>query len=396
MLLLERNGRLGQKILISGGGKCNVTHEGTVEDILAAFVVPERRFLKPALHRFGNRDLEALLAAGGIIVAPRANGRVFPVNGTAKDVMRVFSHLLAAHNVTVKFHQRVEEILTDDRGVCGVRMHRTVISAPRVILSTGGASYPQTGTTGDGFAFARALGHTVVPVRAALAPIQPDPPLPGGWRGVAIRGGSLSAVHRGREIARLEDDILFTHEGLSGPATLGISRAAALAAESGTVSMFLDFFPRKEAAVLDEELQAVIRTHRGRMVATLLEPWLPNRIIEGVLRSAGVDPETRGHVLTRKDRGAIIRVLKRWPLGDVACVPVERGEVTAGGIALGEVNSRTMCSRRIRGLYVCGEVLDIAGPIGGYNLQAAFSTGFVAGDSAADEFLRAARYPDTI
>jgi len=394
VILLERNGRLGQKILISGGGKCNVTHAGTVDDLLAEFVLPERRFLKPALHRFDNRDLAALLGAGGIVVAPRANGRVFPVNGTAKDVMRVFSRLLDAHNVTVRFHQRVEEILTDDRGVCGVRIDRTVINARQVILSTGGASYPQTGTTGDGFVIARTLGHTVVPVRAALAPIQTAPLLPGSWRGVAIRGGSLSAVHRGTEIARLEDDLLFTHEGLSGPATLGISRAAALAAESGTVSLFWDFFPRKEPAVLDEELQAVIRTHRGRTVATLLEPWLPNRIIEAVLRSAGVDPETRGHVLTRKDRSAIIRFLKRWPLGDVACIPIERGEVTAGGIALGEVDSHTMCSRRVKGLYLCGEVLDIAGPIGGYNLQAAFSTGFVAGDSAAEEFLQAARCPD--
>ncbi len=381
VLLLERNVRLGTKILISGGGKCNVTHEGAIDDLLAAFLPSERRFLKPAFYRFSNGDIQELLAAGGIRLAARPDGRMFPVNGIAKDVMRALSRLLADHHVNTRFHQHVEEILADHEGVCGVRVGQTVIPARQVILATGGASYPQTGTTGDGFAMARILGHTIVPVRAALAPIQVTPSLPRDWRGVAIRGGSLSALHNGRQIAKWEGDVLFTHEGLSGPATLEVSRAVAVAAESGAVSLFLDFFPGKEADVIDEELQSMIKMQGGRMVATLLEPLLPNRIIEGMMRSVDVEPTTRGHVLTREGRGAIVGLLKKWPLGKVAGVPLERGEVTAGGVALNEVNPHTMRSRRVKGLYLCGEVLDIAGPVGGYNLQAAFSTGYVAGDS---------------
>ena len=203
VLLLERNVRLGMKILISGGGKCNVTHEGTIDDLLAAFLPSEGRFLKPAFYRFSNADIQELLAAGGIMLAPRPNGRVFPVNGIAKNVMKAFSNLLADHRVITRFHQRVEEILADQDGVCGVRVGQTVIPTRQVILATGGASYPQTGTTGDGFAMARILGHTIVPVRAALAPIQVTPPLPRDWRGVAIRGGSLSALHNGRQIAEV-------------------------------------------------------------------------------------------------------------------------------------------------------------------------------------------------
>ena len=385
VLLLERNVRLGVKILISGGGKCNVTHEGTIDDLLLAFLPPERRFLKPAFYRFSNADIRELLAAGGILLAARPDGRVFPVNGIAKDVMRAFTNLLAEHRVIIRVHQRVEEILADHEGVCGVRVGQTVIPARQVILATGGASYPQTGTTGDGFGMARMLGHTIVPVRAALAPIQVTPSLPRDWRGVAIRGGSLSALCNGRQIAEWEGDVLFTHEGLSGPATLEVSRAVAAAAESGPVNLFLDFFPGKETAVIDEELQSMIRMQGGRMVATLLEPLLPNRIIEGMLRSVDVEPMTRGHVLTREGRAAIVGLLKKCPLGKVASVPLERGEVTAGGVALNEVNPHTMQSRRVKGLYLCGEVLDIAGPVGGYNLQAAFSTGYVAGDSAAGD-----------
>ncbi len=385
VLLLERTVRLGMKILISGGGKCNVTHEGTIDDLLLAFPPPERRFLKPAFYRFSNADIQELLAAGGILLAARPNGRMFPVNGIAKDVMRALTNLLAEHRVIIRVHQRVEEILADHEGVCGVRVGQTVIPARQVILATGGASYPQTGTTGDGFAMARMLRHTIVPVRAALAPIQVTPLLPRHWRGVAIRGGSLSALHNGRQIAEWEGDVLFTHEGLSGPATLEVSRAVAAAAESGPVNLFLDFFPGKKTAVIDEELQSMIRTQGGRMVATLLEPLLPNRIIEGMLRSVGVEPTTRGHVLTREGRAAIVGLLKKWPLGKVASVLLERGEVTAGGVALNEVNPHTMESRRVKGLYLCGEVLDIAGPVGGYNLQAAFSTGYVAGDSAAGD-----------
>ena len=387
VLLLERNVRLGTKILISGGGKCNVTHEGTIGELLSAFLAPEGRFLKPAFYRFSNGDIQELLAAGGIMLAARLDGRVFPVNGIAKDVMKAFSSLLAEHRVITRFHQRVEEILADPDGVCGVRICQTVIPTRQVVLATGGASYPQTGTTGDGFVMARILGHTIVPVRAALAPIQVSPPFPRNWRGVAIRGGSLSALHNGRQIAKWEGDVLFTHEGLSGPATLEVSRAVAAAAESAAVNLFLDFFPGKPTAVIDEELQSMIRTQGGRMVATLLEPWLPNRIIEGMLQSVDVEPTTRGHALTREGRAAIVGLLKKWPLGKVASVALERGEVTAGGVALDEVHPHTMRSRRVKGLYLCGEVLDIAGPVGGYNLQAAFSTGFVAGDTAAGDFL---------
>jgi predicted Rossmann fold flavoprotein len=281
----------------------------------------------------------------------------------------------------------VEEILSDEQGVTGVRVGEVVIHTRFVILATGGSSYPQTGTTGDGYALARTLGHTVVSLRPALAPMSITPALPREWRGVAIRGSCLSAIQSGRRIATWNGDLLITHEGLSGPAALEVSRAAAVAAEVGPVILVIDFLPDMTRDATDLALLSMIRTQGSRMISTLLEPWLPNRLIDRMLRSAGVDPTTRGHALTRETRRMVLDMLKAWTIGTVASIPIERGEVTAGGVALNEVDPRTMQSRRVKGLYFCGEVLDVAGPVGGYNLQAAFSTGYVAGASAAGSFL---------
>jgi predicted Rossmann fold flavoprotein len=182
-----------------------------------------------------------------------------------------------------------------------------------------------------------------------------------------------------------DGDILFTHEGISGPAALEASKTAA--SVSRDAALRLDFFPSKEFSQLDEELNLLIRRQAGRMVGTVLEMLLPNRLVLPLLRSINVDPEKRGHVLTREERRSITRLLKSWKLGSVAGVDIARAEVTAGGVSLEEVVPRTMRSRIHPWLYLCGEVLDIAGPVGGYNLQAAFSTGYVAGDSAGRAWL---------
>jgi predicted Rossmann fold flavoprotein len=191
----------------------------------------------------------------------------------------------------------------------------------------------------------------------------------------------------GRKLHEWRDDILFSHEGISGPAALEVSRVAAEAAEKQKVELRLDFFPSKEFHRLDDELNRVTLSQRDRMIGTILDAWLPNRIVPALLKAADVSAEKRGHVLTKEERRRIVSMLKSWKLGDVGEINIERGEVTAGGVALDEVDPRTMRSRKVKGLYICGEVLDLAGPVGGYNLQAAFSTGFVAGETAARDWL---------
>jgi predicted Rossmann fold flavoprotein len=188
-------------------------------------------------------------------------------------------------------------------------------------------------------------------------------------------------------VVEWHDDILFTHEGISGPAALEVSRSAAEAMEQGPVGLHFDFFPAREFQDVDEELNHTVLAQRGKMIASVLDMWLPDRIVPHLLEVAHVDPAKRGHVLTRDERRALVRVLKSWNLGKVTRIDLARGEVTAGGVSLDEVDSRSMRSRKMPGLYICGEVLDIAGPVGGYNLQAAFSTGVAAGKTAAGDWL---------
>lgn len=383
VVLLERNARPGIKLLISGGGKCNITHDGTMEHVRSAFLPREARFLKPSFHRFTNQDIRERLQRQGVATTVRADERVFPVSGHAKDVVDALVKPLHALGVEIRLNTRVENVTSDANGVSGVRTAAGAIPARTIVLATGGVSYAKTGTTGDGFRWAAALGHTIVPIRPALAPIRVSPPLPPEWRGIAIRSGRLAVVANGKRQASWSGDILFTHEGISGPAALAISRDAAIHLESGGVDLELDFFPGQDHAVLDEDLLRLSRSRGARTLDSALDEWLPNRLVPWLLEKAGVPPGVRGFALTREHRRAVVGLLKHWRIGSVASVPLDRGEVTAGGVALDEVDPRTMRSRLVRGLYLCGEVLDIAGPVGGYNLQAAFSTGFVAGESAA-------------
>jgi predicted Rossmann fold flavoprotein len=385
--VLERNQKPGIKLLISGGGKCNVTHAGTMEELLKAFLPREARFLKPSFYRFSNTDIIRLLEELGVTTYVRPNGRVFPVSSRAGDVVQALITAVQGAGAMLMPGARVESIERDNEGVSGVVVAGKFVPSRRVIVATGGMSYPKTGTTGDGLDWARALGHTIVTPRPALAPIGIDPAFPREWRGVALRGGCLSVLVERRKIARWCDDILFSHEGISGPAALELSRQAAEALERGPVFLAFDFFPQLEFSALDRRLNEQIQQQRGKMIGTILEAWLPNRLVGPLLRASGVDPEKRGHILTAEDRRAVVHMLKSWTIGRIAGINVERGEVTAGGVSLAEVDPRSMRSRVVRGLYLCGELLDIAGPVGGYNLQAAFSTGFVAGESAAGDQL---------
>jgi hypothetical protein len=392
VLLLEKKPRLGTKILISGGGKCNVTHAGPVEGIGARFRPEEARFLRPSLYRFTNDDFVELLETHGMRVAARPDGRLFPVApADAHDVVEILAAALRQADVRIRLDAPVAEIVTDGNSVRGVTLaDGSTIETRRLIVAVGGSSYPGTGTTGDGWRWLAALGHTVRPLRAALAPLYLDPTPPADWSGVALRDCILrarrvnldAAATPGREIVHWRGDLLWTHKGVSGPAALGVSREVAEAAPNPVV-VEADLLPDEPFEALRDRLQAQLKAFPRRSVADFVETATPNRLVRPLLDSAGIDPTVRGAHLAAKDRNRLVQTLKGWPLGRVRHVPLERGEVVAGGIALGEVDPHSMRSRKVVGLYVCGELLDIAGPVGGYNLQAAWSTGVVAGETAA-------------
>ena len=386
MILLEKNSKLGIKLLISGGGKCNITHGGKVEDLCKQFRSNESKFLKHSLYRFTNRDILSFIDQFGVETYEREDGRIFPTSGKAGDVVHALRRMMERENVEIRLSVPVEKIIRDDEGVCGVMTPDGIIQTRHVILAAGGASYPKTGTSGDAFPWLKELGHTIIPLRPALAPILLTPPPPSEWQGVALRDCMLKAKAAGETAAAARGDILFTHQGISGPASLEISRDTALALEDHHIDIFVDAVPDEPETRLQEHCIADIAANGGRKTETMVEQFVPQRLAGFVLASAGIDGAKKCHQLKKEERTAIVRTLKNWKIGRVKEIPLERGEVTAGGVDLREVNAKNMKSRVVKGLYICGEALDVAGPIGGYNLQAAFSTGYVAGEAAAADW----------
>lgn len=419
MLLLEKTGRIGTKILISGGGKCNVAHAGPLEAVLGAFRPNEARFIRPACYRLTNEEIVRLLTDRGLRVYTRPDGRVFPVDQTAKDVVAILTGYLREAGVEVRLDSPVAKILAEDGRVKGVRVDvprdsapeisasrfgakallaqvlsesgegRRIrrgdpydVACPTVVLACGGSSYPKSGTTGDGWRWAEELGHTVVKPRAALAPIDlrnHDASL----AGVAVRKAALKARAGGKEFAKTAGDLLFTHHGVSGPAVLAISRVVAERLESAEVSLEIDFWPSIPNDQVDEVVFARLARNPRRTVRAMLEDEVPGRLARAICERIEIPDALTCARLDRRSRSRLAQNLIGFPIGRVQRVPLEKGEVVAGGVSLEEVDPKSMRSRRVEGLYLCGEVLDIAGPVGGYNLQAAFATGYLAGESAA-------------
>jgi predicted Rossmann fold flavoprotein len=384
--LLEKNDRLGMKILISGGGKCNLTHAGNMESLRAKFRPNEARFLKPSFYKFTNTQFLEILHRRGMATYTRPDGRIFPVEpANAKDVVALLTQEVHSAGVEIRYGAAVTGLSVANGAICGVQIGTNTLAASRVIVAVGGSSYPATGTTGDGWKWMSEIGHTLVPLRAALAPLYLQEAVP-EHSGVPLRDVTLRArpAPGAKEFARWTGDLLFTHKGVSGPTALGISREIAERTSTPPSVVEADLAPQETFESLQNTLREAIRENPRRSVTSLAAPYVPSSLVAPVLTSAGIDGATRGAYLPSKSLNRLVTVLKGWPLGPVRSVPLERGEVVAGGVSLDEVDPQTMQSLKVQGLYLCGEILDIAGPVGGYNLQAAWSTGYVAGSMAVE------------
>jgi len=380
--LLEANARLGTKLLMSGGGKCNVTHAGPVAELLRAFAPAQARFLRPALHAFSNADVLELLRREGVATQARDNGRVFPLDrpGSAALVAAAFEALVRRAGVNVRLGARVAALQGAAPRLEALLLEGGErLAADRFILATGGASYPRSGTRGELLDRLEALGVPVAPWFPALAPVPLRRPRP-AWEGVALRGGELrlEAGPQGRRLGAHAGDVLFTRAGLSGPAALELSEAVEAARRAGPawLSYALD---GADPSTLDPELVRAQSSHPHLAARTWLQRWLPERLVPTLLEEAGLGPDQRLKDLPRGARRALLGLVCALPLGEPGPVSLERGEVSAGGVRLAAVEPRSMALRGWDNLRVCGELLDLNGPVGGYNLQAAFSTGYVAG-----------------
>ena len=384
VVLLEGNPRMGAKLLISGGGKCNLTHEGGAKELLGAFPGEQARFLRAAFHAFGSEAVRDLFRREGVESYARENGRVFPSPpGSAIQIVGALEALARRAGVTIRTGAQVLELRGKAPALEGVVLASgEVLRADLFILAIGGASYPETGTRGEALGWLQHLGVEVKPWFPALAPIPLAASRP-AWEGVPLRGGTLvlREGQGGRRLAAFTGDILFTRKGITGPAALELSQAAEAARRQGHGWLGYQLSQGDEES-LEAELIALQKNNPHLSLGHWVHRRLPERLVAEVCASAGVAPEDRFKALPRPGRKALASQLAEFPLGKPAAVTLERGEVCAGGVPLDQVDPRTLLVRGWQNLKVCGELLDLNGPVGGYNLQAAFSTGYLAGDVA--------------
>jgi predicted Rossmann fold flavoprotein len=376
-LLIEKNRKPGVKILMSGGTRCNITHATDNRGIVEAFG-PPGQFLHSALAALGVQETIDLVEAEGVPTKVEDTGKVFPVSNKAADVLEAFLRRLRRSRATLAVEEPVREMSRNGDGFSLITSNQ-MISTSRVILTSGGRSYPGCGTTGDGYGFLARLGHTVITPRAALVPVMVAAPWVTNLRGVTIPDVSLQVRDDDTCLARRRGSLLFAHFGLSGPVILDVSGVISRHPRPESLILEIDFLPHLTEPALDEFLRFESISSGKKQLAGILSSHLPRRLGEMLLVQIGMTADRKAAGLSKKDRGNLAAAIKRLRLAVMGTLGFKKAEVTTGGVTLDEVDSRTMQSKRVPGLFIAGEILDLDGPIGGYNFQAAFSTGWLAG-----------------
>lgn len=386
-LLLEKNRKPGVKILLSGGTRCNFTHAADARGIVDAFGLPGR-FLHSALAAFGPQDIVDLLQSEGVPAKIESDtGKIFPASNRSTDVLAALNRQLRKSGCTLAVEEPLEDIERSADGFRLITARRTIL-AQKVLLATGGKSYPAYGTTGDGYSWAAALGHTIIPPHPALVPVTTHAPWVTALQGITMPDVLVKVIEplngengKTRCLASRRGSFLFTHFGLSGPAVLDVSRVISGHSQPQKLILQCDFLPSVKQEELDTVIAAECASDGGRQVAVILDRRLPRRLADTMIHQAEVPPLHRGAELSKTERRRLILAIKQWPIPVAGVMGFRKAEVTAGGVSLDEVDSRVMQSKIVPGLYFAGELLDLDGPIGGYNFQAAFSTGYLAGES---------------
>lgn len=393
VLLLEKMEQPGKKILISGKTRCNLTSSKDLEEFITAYG-PNGKFLYGAFSRFFREDLLEFMKKYGVKTSIERGGRVFPESGDASDMVRVFTKYLSDYSVQLKTGVKVTGINIVNGKVTGVETDIYRYRAGAVILAAGGSSFPATGSSGDGCRMAEAAGHTLIKLRPALVPLAVEErELANSMQGVSLRNVGLSAyrcrsealdsVGKKAKIAGDMGEMMITHFGIGGPMVLRMSLAIVDALEKSPVSVAIDLKPALEVKQLRQRLQRDFDCFSQRSFHNLLKELLPRKMIEPLVDLSGISASKPGNQINAAERDRLAGLLKSLRFNIRRPLPLSSAMVTAGGISLKEIDPHTMASRMVKGLYCCGEVLDIQADTGGFNLQAAFSTGYVAGESAA-------------
>ena len=379
VLLVEKNDRLGKKLLITGKGRCNVTNDCTAQEVLQN--VPRNgRFLYSAMTAYPPEKIKAFFEDRGCELKTERGNRVFPVSDKAQSVQECLQRELRRLNVKV-VNGPVMHILTEEGKVTGVKTSAGRFDSDWVILATGGASYPTTGSNGDGYRMAAELGHTIIPAEGSLVPLETAGNDCQDMQGLSLRNCGVKLINaKGKVLYKDFGELLFTHFGVSGPTVL--SASCHLKGEG--CRLVIDLKPALEEKKLDERIQRDLELYKNRSMENALTDLLPRSMIPVVLRRLEVDPEMQANSFTRQKRREMVELLKAFSVEITGKRPVAEAIITSGGVKVSEIDPKTMESKKVQGLYFAGEVIDCDAYTGGFNLQIAWATAYAAGNAVAD------------
>ncbi len=382
VVLIEKNRQLGVKLLITGKGRCNITQAELDHYRLVDQYGTQGKFLLSALSVFGVQDVLKFFEDQGVKTKVERGKRVFPVSDRARDVRDALVRYMTQGKVKVMLNTEVSGFDAEDHRIMGLNTSQGKILAKEYILCSGGCSYPATGSNGQGFRWLRELGHHVTPLQQALVPVRVKEDWVKEVQGLSLKNVRISLYQNGRQQEQRFGEALFTHFGLSGPIVLDISKEIGKLLPRGEIKIYIDLKPSLELDRLDDRVQRDFLKYRNKAFKNSLGDLLPRALISPIVRMSKIQPDKEVNSVTREERYRLVKLLKGLELTVQGLMDFDQAIVTSGGLDLKEVDPRTMRSRLISNLFLAGEVLDLDGPTGGYNLQICWSTGYLAGQSA--------------
>ena len=385
--IIEKMQSLGRKLLITGKGRCNITSSLDMDEFIKN-IPGNGMFLYSAFKNYTNQDIIKLLKEEGLEVKEERGNRIFPVTDKSLDVLKCFEKKLKSLNVNIILNTKVKEILVEDNIVKGVKTEKEIINADKVILATGGKSYPLTGSTGDGYVMAQKLGHTVTKINPSLVPLETfDKETCKNLQGLSLKNVQIELIDKNKNKVIYEDfgEMLFTHFGVSGPTILSSSahlvryKNIQQLFNENKISLKIDFKPALSEEKLNDRILRDFNEEKNKIFRNSLDKLLPQKLIPTIIKISGIDPNKKVNEITKIERKNLVKLLKNFEITIKGFRTIDEAIITSGGIKIKEINPKTMESKIIKGLYFAGEIIDVDAYTGGFNLQIAYSTGYTAG-----------------
>lgn len=385
VLVMEKMKQEGRKLIITGKGRCNITNDSIISEFVN-HVHPDGRFLRSAFSKFYSQDIIELVKKYGLETNLERGGRYFPVTNKASDVLKALKHWVNDYNVEIRCNMKVDQLITDENRITGVKANGQVLYSSGVILATGGKSYPATGSTGDGYILAKDVGHTIAVPRPALVPLETEERIPDQLADLTLKNVNATVWINEKKAAEDFGELTFMSYGLSGPIVLTLSRKVVDALDKNQqVRIQIDLKPALDEQKLDNRLIRDLNDNGKKKLVNLFRLWLPSALIPCFISRLKVDINKECHQVSAKERKKIRNLLKNLTFNITNYRSFNEAIITAGGVSTKEIASKTMESKIVKGLFFAGEVIDVDGETGGYNLQIAYSTGWLAGESAMQQ-----------